>query len=91
MNKAELVINVADKAGIGRADVGKAMDAFISVVTQELAQGGKVQLVGFGTLEAVKKAEKAGRNPKTGEKITIPERVSVKFKPGKELKDAVNG
>lgn len=90
MNKTELVGAVADKAGISVASAEKAVKAFTGVVSEALADGDKVQLVGFGTFEVSKKAERAGINPKTKEKITIPASKSVKFKAGKTLKDVVN-
>ena len=90
MNKTELVGAVADKAGISVASAEKTVKAFTGVVSEALAEGDKVQLVGFGTFEVSKKAERAGINPKTKEKITIPASKSVKFKAGKALKDIVN-
>lgn len=90
MNKTELVGAIADKAGISVASAEKALKAFTGVVTDTLAAGEKVQLVGFGTFETVERAERAGINPKTKEKITIPASTSVKFKAGKALKDVVN-
>lgn len=90
MNKTELVGAVADKACISVASAEKAIKAFIGVVSEALAEGDKVQLIGFGTFEVSKRAERAGINPKTKEKITIPACKSVKFKAGKALKDVVN-
>lgn len=90
MNKTELVGAVADKAGISVASAEKTVKAFTGVVSEALAEGDKIQLVGFGTFEVSKKAERAGINPKTKEKITIPACKSVKFKAGKTLKDIVN-
>lgn len=90
MNKTELVGAVADKAGISVASAEKTVKAFIGVVSEALAEGDKIQLVGFGTFEVSKRAERTGINPKTKEKITIPACKSVKFKAGKTLKDIVN-
>lgn len=90
MTKAELIGAVADKAGISVASAEKAVKAFTGVVSEALAEGDKVQLVGFGTFEVSQRAERVGINPKTKEKITIPASKSVKFKAGKALKDAVN-
>lgn len=90
MNKTELVGAVADKAGISVASAEKAVKAFTGVVSDALSKGDKVQIIGFGTFEVSKKAERVGINPKTKEKITIPACKSVKFKAGKTLKDAVN-
>ncbi len=91
MNKAEFVAAVADKAGLSKKDAEKAVKAFTEAVSEELAKGGKIQLVGFGTFEIVERAAREGRNPrKPEEKMTIPASKSPKFKPGKALKDAVN-
>ena len=90
MNKVELVAAMAEKAEMTKVDTEKALKAFIDTVTEELKNGGKVQLVGFGTFEVGERAERQGRNPKTGESITIPASKSPKFKAGKALKDAVN-
>ena len=66
------------------------MKAFIDVVSEELVKGGKVQLVGFGTFEVAERAAREGRNPRSGEAMTIPASKMPKFKAGKALKDAVN-
>lgn len=89
MNKVELIGIMADKAEISKKDAEKALTAFTNVVTDALANGDKVQLVGFGTFEVVERAERQGRNPATGDTITIPSSKSPKFKAGKSLKDAV--
>lgn len=90
MNKVELVASMAEKAELTKVDAEKALKAFVDVVTEEMKKGEKVQLVGFGTFETVKRAEREGRNPKTGEKMTIAASIAPKFKAGKALKDAVN-
>ena len=90
MNKIELVAAIAEKSELTKVDAEKALKAFIDTVTEELKNGGKVQLVGFGTFEVAERAERQGRNPKTGETITIPASKSPKFKAGKALKDIVN-
>lgn len=90
MNKNELITVMSKKANMSKVDTEKALKAFIDTVTEELKNGGKVQLVGFGTFEVVERAERQGRNPKTGESITIPASKSPKFKAGKALKDIVN-
>ncbi len=86
MNKTELIAAVAEKK-----DAEKALKAFTDVVTDELVKGEKVQLVGFGTFEVSERAEREGRNPKSGEPMTIAASKSPKFKAGKALKDMVNG
>lgn len=90
MNKTELIKAIAEKSELTIKDAGNALEAFIDVVTEELKADRNVQLVGFGTFETVKKAERNGRNPATGKNITIPASIAPKFKPGKSLKDAVN-
>ena len=90
MNKAELVAEIAQKAELSKKDSEKALKAFIDVVTEQLKGGEKVQLVGFGTFETVKRAERQGQNPQTKKKITIPASNAPKFKAGKALKEAVN-
>ena len=90
MNKTELIAAIADKSGLTKADAEKALNTFIDVVTDALSDGDKVQLVGFGTFEIGKRAERTGRNPQTGEEITIPACKAPKFKAGKVLKEAVN-
>ena len=90
MNKVELVASMAEKAELTKVDAEKALKAFIDVVTEEMKNGGKVQLVGFGTFETTERAARTGRNPKTGEAIEIGTSTSPKFKAGKALKDAIN-
>ncbi len=91
MNKSELVAAIAEKTNFSKKDSEAFIKAFTTVVTEELTEGGKVQLVGFGTFETVERAERKGRNPQTKEEITIPASIAPKFKPGKSLKDSVNG
>lgn len=90
MNKTELIAAVAEKAEISRKDAEKAVKAFTEAVSEELVKGGKVQLVGFGTFEVSEREAREGRNPKTGEKMTIAASKTPKFKVGKALKDMVN-
>ena len=90
MNRTELISAMSEKSELTKVDTEKALKAFIDTVTDELKNGGKVQLVGFGTFEVTERAERQGRNPKTGETITIPASKSPKFKAGKALKDIVN-
>ena len=90
MNKHQLISAMSENANMTKVDTEKALKAFIDTVTEELKNGGKVQLVGFGTFEVTERAERQGRNPKTGEAITIPASKSPKFKAGKALKDIVN-
>ena len=90
MNRTELISAMSEKSELTKVDTEKALKAFIDTVTEELKNGGKVQLVGFGTFEVTERAERNGRNPKTGEAITIPASKSPKFKAGKALKNIVN-
>ena len=90
MKKVELVEAVAKKAGLTKADAGRALDATIEAVTKALAKGDKVPLVGFGTFGVSKRAARTGRNPQTGAEVKIPARTAVTFKAGSALKDAVN-
>ena len=90
MNRTELISAMSEKSELTKVDTEKALKAFIDTVTEELKNGGKVQLVGFGTFEVTERAERQGRNPKTGEAITIHASKSPKFKAGKALKDIVN-
>ena len=90
MNKTELVAAIADQAGIQKKDAEKAVKAFTEVVTKQLKKGDKVQLVGFGTFEVVKRAAREGRNPQTGKAMKIKASKAPKFKAGKALKDALN-
>lgn len=90
MNRTELVAAVAEKAEISKKDAEKAVKAFTDAVSEELVKGGKIQLVGFGTFEVSERQEREGRNPKTGESMTIAASKTPKFKAGKALKDMVN-
>jgi len=90
MNKMELVAAVAEKAEISKKDADKAVKALTDVIAEELKAGGKVQLVGFGTFETSTREAREGRNPRTGESMSIPASRMPKFKAGKALKDMVN-
>lgn len=89
MNKTELVNAVAEKADFSRKDADKAVAAVLDSITDALTQGDKVQIVGFGTFEVRARAEKQGRNPKTGEAMVVPASNLPAFKAGKALKEAV--
>ena len=90
MNKTELVAAMAEQAEMTKKDAEKALTAFTEVVAKELKNGGKVQLVGFGTFEVSERAARTGRNPQTGAEMTIPASKAPKFKAGKALKDSLN-
>lgn len=89
MNKAELINAVAEKAALSKKDSEAAVNAALEAITAALADGEKVQLVGFGSFEVKKRAERTGLNPKTLESIAIPATKAPVFKAGKALKDAV--
>ena len=90
MNKAELVAAMAEKTGLSKKDAEAALKAFTDIVAEELKKGEKNQLVGFGTFEVSERAARTGRNPQTGEEMTIAASKSPKFKAGKALKDSLN-
>lgn len=90
MNKTELVVSMADKAGISKKDAEKALTAFLDTVTAELKKGEKIQLVGFGTFEIRERAARTGINPQTKQQIKIAASKNPVFKAGKALKDAVS-
>ena len=90
MNKTELVAAMAQETELSKKDAEKALKAFTDVVAEELKKGEKVQLVGFGTFEVAEREAREGRNPRTGETMTIAASKSPKFKAGKALKDSLN-
>lgn len=89
MNKTDLINAMAAEAGLSKSDTTKALTAFKNIVADSLKRGEDVQLVGFGTFTVVERAERQGRNPATGEVITIPAARQAKFKAGKPLRDAL--
>lgn len=91
MNKADLIAALAQKADLTKKDAEKVLGAFVEVVGDALKKGDKVQLVGFGTFEARKRAARTGINPQTHAEIKIPSSVVPAFKAGKALKDVVSG
>ena len=90
MNKNELITKVADSSGLSKTDAGSAVDSVIESIVGALKAGDDVRLVGFGTFSVSDRAASEGRNPRTGEKISIPASKQPKFKAGKALKDACN-
>ena len=90
VNKSELIDQVAEKAGLSKADAGRALDAVIDAVTAALERGDAVNLVGFGSFSVKARAARTGLNPRTKETIQIPASNNPVFKAGKALKDAVN-
>lgn len=91
MNKSELIDAMAETSELTKADAGRALDAFMSSVTDALKENDSVALVGFGTFSVKDRAERKGRNPQTGAEITIKAARIPSFKAGKGLKDSVNG
>lgn len=91
MNKTELVALVAEKASMSKKDAELALSSTLSAITDAMAKGDKVQLVGFGTFETKQRGERNGKNPRTGEPVKIPAVTVPSFKAGKNLKDAVSG
>lgn len=89
MNKNELISAIAEKSGLTKVDAKSALEATVAAVTEALAKGDKVSLIGFGTFAVVEKGERTGINPRTKETIKIAARKSVKFKQGSELGEAV--
>ena len=89
MNKAELIAAVAEKTGMSKKDTETVIVAALNTITEARAVEEKVQLVGFGSFEVKKRAERTGLNPKTLETIAIPASKAPTFKPGKALKEAV--
>lgn len=90
MNKTELIAAVAEQASLSKKDADKAVSAVIAAISNALAEGDKVQLVGFGTFEVRAREARIGKNPRTGEEIKIAASKVPAFKAGKPLKDAVN-
>ena len=90
MNKTELVAAMAKETNLSKKDVEDVLKSFVDVVSKELKNGGKIQLVGFGTFEVAERAARTGQNPQTGKAIEIPASKAPKFKAGKALKDTVN-
>ena len=90
MNKGELVSAISEQTGLSKKDSEAALNSFINIVSEELENNEKVQLVGFGTFEVRERAARTGRNPQTKEEIQIPASKAPAFKAGKALKDRVN-
>ena len=88
-NKNDLVTAVANSTGLSKSDAAKAVDSVFQAITDALKSGDEVRLVGFGTFAVAARAASEGRNPRTGDKITIPASKQPKFKAGKGLKDAI--
>ena len=90
MNKTELMQSLAAATDQSQSAASRSLDAFIRIVSEELAKGGEVVIPGFGSFKTADRAERSGRNPQTGEAITIAASTTVRFVPGSALKAAVN-
>lgn len=90
MTKTELIASIANKTGLTKKTAEEVLTAFVDTVSDSLAKGEKVQLVGFGTFEVRERAERSGINPQTREKITIAATKTPAFKAGSALKEAVS-
>ncbi len=90
MTKQEVAALLKDRTGISQKQAVEAVEIFLESVKESLKAGDKVSLVGFGTFYLKAKEARNGRNPRTGEKIQIPPKAVVAFKPGKEFRDLVN-
>lgn len=90
MNKQELITSMAEKTSLNKTNSEKVLNAFIESVQEALANGEKVQLIGFGTFETKERAARVGLNPRTKERIDIPAKKVPSFKAGKEFKEKIN-
>jgi len=90
MNKKDLITAIAEETGMTKKDVATVVDAAFDKITAAMVAGDKVQLMGFGTFETRERGERTGKNPRTGETVTIEACKAPAFKAGKSLKDAVN-
>jgi DNA-binding protein HU-beta len=91
MNQTELIAAVAERAGLTKADAGKAVEALVGAITDTLRQGDEIRITGFGTFGISERGERQGRNPQTGAQITIAASKTAKFTAGKAVKDVLNG
>ena len=90
MNKTELIEYVADKANLTKTQTQAALTALLETITEKVADGDKVILIGFGTFESKERSAREGRNPKTGDKVDIPAAKVPTFSAGKAFREAVN-
>lgn len=91
MTKQGLIKEISGKAGITRTQAELALEAFVGSVKAELASGGEVTVTGLGAFRVKDREAREGRNPATGQVLTIPARKVVRFMPGKDLRESVNG
>jgi DNA-binding protein HU-beta len=91
MNQGDLADAVAEATGAKRAEAARGVEALLDAIRDGLKRGEKVAISGFGSFEAARREARQGRNPRTGEAVEVPASTTVRFKPGKGLKDALNG
>ena len=91
VNKKELISTVAQRTNVSKLDVKEVIETVLDEITRQMVEGKEVRLVGFGTFQVRKRVSREGRNPQTGDKITIPSTLTPSFLAGKALKDAVKG
>lgn len=89
MTKYELISEMSRLSGLTKADAERALEAYLQAVETALKNGEEVKLIGFGSFITTRKEATIGRNPKTGETMNIPARTVPKFRPGKQLKEAI--
>jgi len=90
MNKSDLIAAISQKSGLTRQVSEKVLASFVNTISETLANGEDVQVMGFGGFAVTERPARTGRNPRTGDEIKIPAAKTPKFKPGKALKDALN-
>lgn len=90
MTKEDLIVNVAKKLEISKNEASKAVNATFDLMKESFGDGESLQIAGFGTFKVSERSERQGRNPKTGESITIPASKSIHFSNGKRLKELLN-
>lgn len=91
MNRAELIVALADKSGLSKQKAKKVLESYMEIVTEKMSHNEEIALIGFGTLIPRPQSSRMARNPKTGTPVRIEARTTVKFKPGKFLLEAING
>lgn len=89
MTKAELIVSISKEAGLTRRQATRALNAATAAIQDALRHGDRVALVGFGTFTVARRADRVGRNPRTGQSIKIPARRVAVFKPGRRLAEAL--
>lgn len=90
MNKSELVDAAAESSGMTKSDMQLALDTLLETITDQVKQGEKVSITGFGNFELRERGARTGRNPQTGEKMEMAPSKAPAFKPGKAFKEAVS-